>query len=61
VTSMAESKPKDRTEEENPDITKSPEYKRFKKLLRKVVKAPPMRKHSGTSITNGPTHDAEES
>jgi hypothetical protein len=30
--------------EEKPDIRRSPEYRRFKKLLRKVVKAPPMPK-----------------
>jgi hypothetical protein len=36
-------------EEKKPDaeFTKSREYKRFKKLLRKVVKAPPMRKDKG--------------
>ena len=53
MTSMAESKPKDRAEEENPDITRSPEYKRFKKLLRKVVKAPPMRDHPGGPQNKG--------
>jgi len=41
---MAEQQPKDKAEEEKPAITRSPEYRRFKALLRKVVKAPPMRK-----------------
>ena len=36
---------KDKAEEEKPHITKLPEYRRFKKLLKKVVKAPPLRKH----------------
>jgi hypothetical protein len=40
---MAE--PNDRVEEERkPDFKKLPEYRRFKKLLKQVVKAPPMPK-----------------
>ena len=35
--------PKDKAVEEK-HITKTPEYRRFKKLLKKVVKAPPLRK-----------------
>jgi hypothetical protein len=31
-------------EEKKPDIKKTPEYRRFKKLLKQVIKAPPMRK-----------------
>jgi hypothetical protein len=37
------SEPKDKAGEER-HITKTPEYRRFKKLLKKVVKAPPLRK-----------------
>jgi len=40
VTRMAEHK--DKAEEEKPDIKKTVEYRRFKALLRKVIKAPPM-------------------
>ena len=35
--------PKDKVEEEK-HITKTPEYRKFKKFLKKVVKAPPLRK-----------------
>jgi len=42
VTKMPE--PKDKAGEEK-HITKTPEYRKFKKLLKKVVKAPPLRKH----------------
>jgi hypothetical protein len=38
---MAE--PKDKAVEEK-HITTTPEYRRFKKLLKKVAKAPPLRK-----------------
>ena len=31
-------------EENNPDIKKTPEYRKFKALIRKVVKSPPMPK-----------------
>jgi hypothetical protein len=41
---MSERVPKDKAEEEKPDIKKTPEYRRFKKLLKQVIKAPPMRK-----------------
>ena len=44
MTSMPEPKPKDRAGGDEQDITRTAEYRRFKKLLRKVVKAPPMRK-----------------
>jgi|HubBroStandDraft_3_1064219.scaffolds.fasta_scaffold312610_1 hypothetical protein len=37
-------KPKDKAEEEPRDIKKTPEYRKFKAMLRKVIKAPPMRK-----------------
>ena len=37
-------KPKDKAEEETRDIKKTPEYRKFKALIRKVIKAPPMRK-----------------
>ncbi len=41
MTKMTE--PKDKAVEEK-HITKTPEYRRFKKLLKRVVKAPPLRK-----------------
>jgi hypothetical protein len=31
-------------EEESQDIKKTPEYRRFRKMLKQVVKAPPLRK-----------------
>jgi hypothetical protein len=34
----------DKTEDKNTDITKTTEYRRFHKLLRQVIKAPPLRK-----------------
>jgi hypothetical protein len=38
---------KDKVEEESPkDIKKTPEYRKFKRMLRQVVKAPPLRKAS---------------
>ena len=40
---MLDPKPKDKVEEER-HITKTPEYRKFKKLLKKVVKAPPLRR-----------------
>jgi hypothetical protein len=36
-------KPTDR-EEESEKLKKSPEYRRFKKLLKQVVKAPPLKR-----------------
>jgi hypothetical protein len=41
---MAEPNEKDKAVEEKPDITKTTEYRRFKRLLKQVIKAPPMRK-----------------
>ena len=42
---MAEHEPKDKAEEEKePKFKKTPQYRKFKKLLRQVVKAPPIRK-----------------
>jgi hypothetical protein len=42
---MVEPERKDKGEEENQrDIKKTPEYRRFRKLLKQVVKAPPLRK-----------------
>lgn len=37
--------PKEKAEDKEPYLRKSSEYRRFKALLRKVVKAPPMRKN----------------
>jgi hypothetical protein len=39
---MADQKVDDRVEEK-PDIKKTAEYRRFKKLLKQVIKSPPMR------------------
>jgi hypothetical protein len=37
-------KPKDRAEDESQhDIKRTPEYRKFRKLLKQVIKAPPMR------------------
>jgi hypothetical protein len=42
---MSDPKPKDKVEEESQqDIKETREYRQFKRLLRKVVKAPPMPK-----------------
>jgi hypothetical protein len=34
----------DKAEDKNPDIIKTTEYRRFHKLLKWVIKAPPLRK-----------------
>jgi hypothetical protein len=34
----------DKAVEEKPDITKTTEYRRFKRLLKQVIKSSPMRK-----------------
>lgn len=42
---MAEQKQKDKGEEEKtPEFKKTAEYRRFRKLLKQVIKAPPLRK-----------------
>jgi hypothetical protein len=43
---MSDTNDKAEAEEKKPEpeLTKSREYRRFKKLLRKVVKAPPMKR-----------------
>ena len=41
---MAEQKHNDKVEEEKRDIKKTREYRKFRKLLKQVVKAPPMPK-----------------
>ncbi len=41
---MADPKASDRAEEEKSDIKKSPEYRRFRKLLKQVIKAPPLKR-----------------
>ena len=42
---MSDPQHKDKVEEEKqPDIKKTPEYRKFKRLLKTVMKAPPMRK-----------------
>jgi hypothetical protein len=41
---MAEHEPKGNAEEDKkPEIKKTSEYRRFKKLLKQVIKAPPLR------------------
>jgi len=43
---MSDPNHKDKGEEEKPpDIKKTKEYRNFKKLLKQVIKAPPLRKH----------------
>ena len=48
---MSDPKPKDKVEEEKKrDIKETPEYRKFRKMLKKVIRAPPMPKgsiHSG--------------
>ena len=46
---MADPKAIDKVGEEKSDIKKTPEYRRFKKLLRQVIKAPPMPPQKGKS------------
>lgn len=41
---MADPNDKAEEEERKPDFKKSREYRRFKKLLKRVVKAPPMKR-----------------
>jgi len=42
---MSEPERKDRAEEEKPsDIKKTPEYRKFRRLLKQVIKAPPLRR-----------------
>jgi hypothetical protein len=42
---MSDPKPNDKAEEsKEPDIKKTREYRKFRKLLKQVIKAPPMRK-----------------
>jgi hypothetical protein len=41
---MSDPKPKEKVEEESQrDIKTTPEYRKFRRLLKKVIKAPPMR------------------
>ena len=35
---------KDKAEDQKPDITKTKEYRRFHKLLKRVIKVPPMKR-----------------
>jgi hypothetical protein len=42
VTSKPENK--DNAVGENPDIVKTPEYQKFKEILQKVIKAPPLKR-----------------
>jgi hypothetical protein len=39
-----ERKPESERDAENEKLKKSPEYRRFKQLLKQVVKAPPLRR-----------------
>jgi hypothetical protein len=41
---MSDPKQKEKVEEESADIKKTPEYRRFKALLKQVIKAPPLPK-----------------
>ena len=42
---MSDPKPRDKVEDESQrDIKKTPEYRKFRKLLKQVIKAPPMPK-----------------
>lgn len=48
---MSDPKPKDKAGEEK-HITQTPEYRRFKKMLKKVVKAPPMKRSQSSHKTD---------
>lgn len=41
---MSDPSHKDKVEEEKAGIKKTPEYRKFRKLLKQVIKAPPLRK-----------------
>ncbi len=42
---MSDPKPKDKVEDESQqDIKKTPQYRKFRKLLKQVIKAPPLRR-----------------
>jgi hypothetical protein len=44
---MSDPKHKDKAGEESQrDIKRMPEYRKFRKLLKQVIKAPPLRKHN---------------
>ncbi len=49
--------PEGNTEDSEIQLKKSPEYKRFRALLRNVVKAPPMRRHKTSDV--GPHSEQE--
>jgi hypothetical protein len=42
-----------RAEDQKPDITKTKEYRRFHKLLKQAIKAPPMKRPSLPHRSNG--------
>jgi hypothetical protein len=46
-------KPKDKVEEERPRPPKPPGYRKFEKLLKQVIKAPPLRKDKGIHLPDG--------
>jgi hypothetical protein len=43
---MPEQDKQDKAVEEKRDITKTTEYRRFKRLLRQVIKSPPLRRQN---------------
>lgn len=48
---MEDPKPKDKVEAESPpDVKKTREYREFRKLLKRVVKAPPMRRNKTSNV-----------
>jgi len=48
---MSDPKPNDKVEDESQrDIKKTPEYRKFRKLLKQVIKAPPMRKRESSEV-----------
>jgi hypothetical protein len=50
---MTDHTPRDKVEEEKkePEFKKTAEYRKFKKLLKQVIKAPPLRKRDSTVST----------
>jgi hypothetical protein len=49
---MAERNEKDKAEAKEKKPQKPPEYRRFERLLKQIIKAPPLRKHNRNTINS---------
>ena len=59
---MSDPKPKDKVEEEKPTKPKKPPgWRNFQKVLKQVIKSPPMRKPKSSSIVIVPQTDKDQS